>query len=106
VSETAEVLPVAEQITEIMDTFDFGKVAKVMEFVGWQWSARPNDPFDPQFYTPAESDLRRSSREKLEAVAAHDGNVSVSSGGFTATKEGGRLFLEFVLEERNGNPNG
>lgn len=67
---------IQEQIDEVMDTFDFATVRKIMEAVGWEWMSDYNTR-----YMPHESDLRQAARERMKD-AAEIGNSS--SGGFVA----------------------
>ena len=70
-----------KQIDEIMDHFDFDKVAKVMDFLKWTWHG---SEFSPEVY-----ELRARARDLLkESVAnAHRYNQDfggTSTGGFVA----------------------
>lgn len=86
-----------EQITEIMDTFDFALMHRVMEFMGWRW-AGVDEVTGAGLFLPAEADLRTLARRMLREVAAHDGDNTRSTGGFAATKRHGFLSLSFVAE--------
>ena len=47
-----------EQIDEIMDNFDFNKVAKIMDFLGWKWYMK-------EYRVPEESEIRKEARKHL-----------------------------------------
>jgi hypothetical protein len=85
---------IQEQIDEIMDSFDFEKVQKIMEALNWEW----NDEGVPDIYS-----LRTSARKHLKAAAEIKGTSG--SGGFTAhyteSKEWVRLELYFGLDSIN-----
>jgi hypothetical protein len=81
-------------IEAILDEFDFARVAKCMEFIGWKY-------FDGQ---PDAAHLRKIARDLLEAVAK-DGTRMARTGGFVAVKDGDGdndyLSIEFVLAFSN-----
>jgi len=76
-----------EKIDEVMDWFDFRKVAKAMAAVEWWWWNAANG-------VPTEAELRQSARHKLQ-LAIECGYCG--SGGFEAKYEEGVLTLDFVL---------
>ena len=59
------------QIDEIMDCFDFRKVADHMEQTGWKWHDE----------IPCEPDIRHSCRTEMRKLAA-TGEEGYYSGGF------------------------
>ena len=85
------------QIDDIMDSFDFGRVAEVMKALDWRWSSTGNQP-------PNEYELRSYARSLLKSNAKCGGWSSC--GGFRATRQDGvdngkpwvRLILAFELE--------
>ena len=83
-----------KQIDYIMDHFNFSKVQKAMEAVNWCWANTKGVPEEP--------DLRVCARELLEDVAKENVGVTISSGGFHASKEeddgASYLRLEFCME--------
>lgn len=85
-------------IAEVMDNFDFDRVEKVMQFLGWSW-------FDDggRFEVPSISVLKWRAEGMLDDVMEHYGTgeyCSVKCGGFVATLTvKGELSLEFVLNE-------
>jgi len=84
----------SKQIDEIMDHFDFRKVADVMEHLGWEWFQA-----DGRYEVPTESEIRARARELLQDVLRRLPS-NVSTCGFRARSyEDGDLTLEFVLEE-------
>jgi hypothetical protein len=74
-----------EQLDEIMDHFDFRRVALMMEAVGWKW-----ERID---CTPSESDLRARARQLLKEVC-HSTYRGVGTGGFLAQR---------ILDEDEGD---
>ena len=75
-----------EQIDEIMDWFDFAKVAKAMHYLNWTWSGEE---------APEEPVLRKTARELLkEAVRLKHG---LGTGGFWVRYDGDVLQLQFVV---------
>jgi hypothetical protein len=71
---------IQEQIDEIMDTFDFERVHKVMEYLDWTWGGYPE--------SPSISVIRIHARERLKDAVKHG---SSNTGGFVATKEEGAV---------------
>jgi hypothetical protein len=47
-----------EQIDDIMDNFDFNRVARVMDFLDWKWYMK-------EYRVPAESEIRKQVRQHL-----------------------------------------
>ena len=83
-----------EHIDEIMDNFDFRKVAFAMEAVDWHWATCEG--------VPSESELRKVARHYLKEVAKHDSYWSTGSGGFMATRyDDGNLGLVFQMSDWN-----
>jgi hypothetical protein len=82
---------IQEQIDEIMDSFDFQKVHKIMEAINWRW----HEVGVPDIYS-----LRTLARKHLKTAAEVKG--ASSSGGLTAnyteSKSWVRLELYFGLE--------
>ena len=93
-----------ESIEDILDSFDFQAVKKVMEALDWPWVGTEND-------LPSIAELRRQARGLLEEVYNYGYNSSITSGcgGFEATRfmEEGNLTkylsLKFVVEEGNNH---
>jgi hypothetical protein len=86
-----------EHIDEVMDQFNFGKVAKAMKYLDWKWVLAEEG-------VPQEWELRQEARRLLNL--AYDGafefNVSpytTETGGFEATysKEYDDLGLKFIV---------
>ena len=86
-----------EHIDQIMDSFDFRKVALVMDFLKWEWVSSG---------VPNEYEIRRNARLKLIEVydkcLISKEDYRIASGGFKAQGyyENGKvesLSLEFVL---------
>lgn len=51
-----------EMIDNIMDNFDFGRVAKTMEALNWKWVMSVPDE------VPQEHDIRKAARKLLKSV--------------------------------------
>lgn len=79
---------IQEQIDEIMDRFDFHKVHRVMEFLGWEWGG------DGVPDVPA---IRQRARYLMNEVASNDFRAT-STGGLRAEFWGGYLRLSFEVE--------
>ena len=88
---------IQEQIDEIMDSFDFQKVHKIMEAINWRW----HEEGVPDVYS-----LRTLARKHLKEAGEIKGTSG--SGGFTANytecnveKPWLRLELYFGLDSIN-----
>lgn len=87
-----------EQVTMIMDQFDFEEVGKVMEFVNWPLRPTPSMPS----FKPNVDYLKNLAMDCLnKAVDSEDESVSIECGPFEANKEGGLLELKFVVQKLN-----
>lgn len=67
---------VQKQIDEIMDSFEFDRVLKIMKALQWMWG------FGESEHYPDEWELRKSARERLREAAKNHG--SSETGGFLA----------------------
>jgi hypothetical protein len=78
------------QVEEVLDSFDFNKVHRVMEFLCWTWANLDR--------VPTRSELVEEARRLLSEL---DGRPGVhGSGGLRAScKEDGTLSLKFILCE-------
>lgn len=83
-----------DAIDEIMDNFDFEKVAKVMEGLNWGWVNSETD-----LKIPDVSELRKQARRLLTTALKE--NTSIATGGFKVTylKDEKFLHLEFVVTD-------
>jgi hypothetical protein len=88
---------IQEQIDEIMDSFNFERVQKIMETLNWEW----HEQGVPDIYS-----LRTEARKHLKQAAATVGTSG--SGGFTAIYMDGkddkpwlRLELHFGIDSMN-----
>ena len=87
-----------DHIDEVMDEFDFGKVQKAMEFLGWEWVGAEEG-------VPTESELRKGVRRHM--IDAYDKayqqkrNYKVGTGGFSVEYfyEEDFFQVEFVLSQ-------
>ena len=86
-----------KNIKEIMQEFDFGKVAAVMHLLQWKWAH--NDPKEMKI--PTIQEIKKEAKRLL--LRAIDLKGTVSCGGFKAgfydSKFEPFLTLEFVVEE-------
>jgi hypothetical protein len=86
-----------EHIDEVMDQFDFGRVAKAMKSLDWKWVLAEEG-------VPQEWELRREARRLLDHVYdngnySKEGTYMTGTGGFEATysKEYDNLGLKFIV---------
>ena len=86
-----------DQIHEIMDYFNFSRVALAMEALNWTWGSAGMIPDEPT--------IRQSARKYLTQVSELGNGYSVGSGGFIAHKDDdGYLSLRFELDSWDTNP--
>ena len=66
----------SDMIDDIMDNFDFGRVAKCMESLDWKWMSVPEG-------VPQEYDIRKSARKLMKSVpdVLIKDNYHTGSGG-------------------------
>jgi hypothetical protein len=83
------------QVEEVLDSFDFDKVLRVMEILGWTWANLDR--------VPTRSELLKEARRLLSEL---NGKTGVhGSGGLRAScKEDGTLSLKFILCESWSDP--
>jgi len=78
-------------IDEIMDWFDFEKVAKVMSFLEWKWISAEEG-------VPSVSEIRQEARKLLKQ--AIEQKTTIGTGGFKVTYfNDDYIKLEFIIEE-------
>ena len=78
-------------IDEIMDWFDFEKVAKVMGALEWKWVTAEEG-------IPSVGEIRQSARKLLKQ--AIEQKTTIATGGLRATYfHDEYIKLEFILEE-------
>ena len=86
-----------QQINEIMDNFDFNKVAKVMDFLDWKWYLK-------EYRVPAEPEIRKKVRQHLtkafEYGQGQGRKYTLCTGGFVCSydPEYSELSLTFELD--------
>jgi len=91
-------------IDEVIDSFDFEKVQKVMEFVDWKWIDHEGELTVPSV-PRLKGSARRSLKLAYDSWKKHGYDYSVAgTGGFEAQywgyeKEGSLFTLRFVLEQ-------
>ena len=86
------------KVDEVMDWFDFGKAAKVMEALDWKWVTGSGA------MVPDESTLRAEARRLLTSVVGKPERTITGTGGFRVESLGNdnvRLF--FVVEHWKTN---
>ena len=90
-----------KEIEDILDEFDFDKVAKVMEALNWTWR------FEPE--PPTRGELRRQARDLLQRVYKMPelAETSTGTGGFEASRHmyvgdtKKYLAIKFIVSEWN-----
>jgi hypothetical protein len=86
---------IQEQIDEVMDSFDFESVEKIMHSLNWEWST--GEGMNKEI--PDQYEIRKSARERMRAAAKVGYS---SSGGFSARliegEEGGQKWLLMDLQ--------
>lgn len=93
-----------QMIDEVMDSFDFGKVAAVMEFLGWEWGCEDN-----RTSVPDERTIRKEARRVMSRVIEDnqgDGESCIVCGGLVAMFRGapnGYLRLSLEIEDYEVN---
>ena len=78
-------------LDEIMDHFDFGKVARAMKLLEWYWGMGASR------HIPDQSELRTEARRMLRV--AIDRKTSICTGGFYASCSTDGLCLKFILHD-------
>ncbi len=79
-----------EQVEEVLASFDFDRVFRVMDWLGWTWANLGR--------TPTRTDLVQEARRLLGELDGVPGVLG--SGGLRASyKEDGTLSLKFILCE-------
>ena len=87
---TGDVTRFARQVEEVLETFDFERVHRVMEALAWTWANLDR--------VPTLAELGAEARRLLEELDARPGVLG--SGGLRASyKEDGTLSLKFILCE-------
>jgi hypothetical protein len=85
-----------DALDNIMDSFDFDQVHKVMVFLNWKWANGKGSLEVPEKY-----ELRSEARRLLKM--AIEEKTTVSTGGFIAEyregEEGGWMDLKFVISD-------
>ncbi len=84
------------KINDVISTFDFARVKKVMDHLSWTWAGYRGTP-EPEALVQKATELLREVRNKPGQVCG--------SGGFRAShKKNGILSLKFVLTESWSDP--
>lgn len=81
-----------KSLDEIMDWFDFEKVAKTMEALNWKWVSAEEG-------VPTIGEIRTEARHLLTQVITE--RITVGTGGFKASynRKYKHLTLEFIVSE-------
>lgn len=85
-------------VDEIMDWFDFHRVARIMEALDWKWASAEEG-------IPCEAELRKQARklinEAWDSSEQRDSEITFGTGGFyaTADKAYNYIYLKFVAAE-------
>lgn len=88
------VITKQEQITKILDWFNFERVHKTMTFLDWKWFSVTS------FEVPGIPELREKAREMLNEAKVG----SICTGGFRVTLyPSGELSLAFELDCSDGS---
>ena len=86
---------IQEQIDEVMDSFDFASVEKIMAALDWKWATGEGNKNE----IPDEYEIRRSARNRMRDAATAGYS---SSGGFSARLiegvENGKAWLLMDLQ--------
>ena len=85
----------ADQVQEVIDSFDFTRVHRVMETLGWTWANIDR--------VPTQKELVAEARRLLSELEGRPG-VRGSGGLRASYKENGTLSLKFVLCESWSGP--
>lgn len=97
-SESSDYPPsLDEQIDEIMDSFDFCLMRRVMEMLDWRWTT-VNEETGEVGCIPTEYDLRTVARRMLREVAGWEDGGKAQRAGFVALKRDNYLSLYFTAE--------
>lgn len=87
-----------EQIDEIMDNFDFNKVARVMDFLDWKWYLK-------EYRVPEESEIRKQVRMNLSKVfdygQGQGRKYTLCTGGFVHSYDPQYTELQLSFELDN-----
>ena len=83
-------------IRKINEGFNWDLVHKVMLHLNWVWHFGKENNGQDQMGVPNVQTIQNNALDLLKQ--AYDGEMLVSSGGFSAGWEDGELFLVFTLE--------
>lgn len=92
-NEQEQETTMTHQIRLTLERFDFTRVAKAMQAIGWVWKTHDG------MRSPNELEIEKAAIELLSQVSEEW--PSASSGGLTAELDEGELYLSFVLEASN-----
>lgn len=104
---------VLARINEIMDTFDFGRMRRVMETLNWKWMMPPEDGgiHGAESRVPDEYEIRRAARKSLNRAAEE--RCCTSSGGLMVLYRDGNnrddgefFFLDLFFVAVDGSDDG
>lgn len=92
-----------EQIDDIMDNFDFNRVARVMDFLDWKWSLK-------EYRVPVEPEIRKQVRQHLSKAydrgQGQGRKYTLCTGGFACSYDPqySELSLTFELDGWSSYP--
>lgn len=82
-----------EEVSQVLESFDFGQVAGLMRQMGWKWYIGGGVK-----QVPNEGQLREQASRLLSLVGDVP-DAAMSCGGLEARRRSGRLCLRFVAVE-------
>ena len=103
--------PYEEQhLDELMDSFDFTRVARAMRALEWRWASAENGiPVEPHIRATVRSYARQAIHQALTNTGHQPGRGFIGTGGFhiEAFTEAGTLtglYVRFTLTEYSTLP--
>ena len=83
-----------DKLEQLMDCFDFGKVARAMSLLEWTWfDAESSDKI------PLEYELRSHVRKRFKKLHKDKFFKGSLCGGFNLSIEHNELYAQFILTE-------
>lgn len=82
------------QVAEVLATFDFALMRRIMVTLDWRWSQGPGQADA----VPTVDQIRAAAREKLEHVMGPYSSGYIASGGLVARRELDTGFLSLSFE--------
>ena len=88
-----------KDIENIIKSFDFAKVHKVMEHLEWFWAGSQTESRVPSIGELVLHAKALMEQTQAEALERRINRVALGSGGFQVNYEDGIMNLQFVLDE-------